>query len=49
MGLVATLTKLLVTPKPLHLEHIAKNVVQLLFLYLQDGTCFIGLSQWLSE
>ena len=43
MDLVATLSKLLITPKPVHLEHFTKYVVQLLSLYLQDGTCFTGV------
>ena len=49
MGLVATLSKLLITPKPLHLEHFEKYVVQLLSLYLPDGTCFTDVPQLLSE
>ena len=45
MGLVATLSKLLITPKPVHLEHFAKNVVQQVSVYQRDGTCFTGVPQ----
>ena len=45
MGLAATLSKLLITPKEVHLEHFAKYIGQLLSLYLQDGTCFTGVPQ----
>ena len=42
--MVATFSKVLITPKQLHLEHFCKYDVKLLSPCLQDGTIFRGLS-----
>ena len=50
MGLVAPMSKLIITAKPLHTEHFQnKYVVQLLSVYLEDGTYVRGLPQGLSS
>ena len=49
MGQVPALSQLLITPKPLCVEHFAKICCLVLSLYLQDAARFRSLPQKLSK